>query len=124
MSRALVTTPIGNVGREVVRACTARGLVVRAAHRDLAAAARHLPGVDVARFDFLERSTWAAALAGCDGVFLLRPPPLGNMETTLCPFADAAYVAGVKHIVFLSVAGANRMKWVPRHFSGPKAPCP
>jgi uncharacterized protein YbjT (DUF2867 family) len=35
------------------------------------------------------------------------------MAATLQPFIDVAYAAGVRHIVFLSVAGADRMKWVP-----------
>lgn len=35
------------------------------------------------------------------------------MNATLNPFVTAAYAAGVQHIVFLSVAGADRMKWVP-----------
>jgi len=35
------------------------------------------------------------------------------MDATLNPFIDAAYAAGIGHIVFLSVAGADKMKWVP-----------
>jgi uncharacterized protein YbjT (DUF2867 family) len=65
--------------------------------------------------DFTDPSTWARAVQGCDQVFLLRPPPIGDMDRTLNPFIDTAYAAGVKHIVFLSVAGADRMKWVPHH---------
>lgn len=113
MNRILVTGALGNVGREVARACGERGLGVRVADLDLAALARRFPTSESARLDFLDRATWAPALAGCDAVFLLRPPPLGDMESTLCPFVDAAYAAGAKHIVFLSVAGAERMKWVP-----------
>lgn len=74
---------------------------------------RGLPECEVTRFDFLDRATWPAALTACDYVFLLRPPPLSDMEATLNPFVTAAYSAGVQHIVFLSVAGADRMKWIP-----------
>lgn len=35
------------------------------------------------------------------------------MKTTLCPFLDLAYASGVKHVVFLSVARADEVKWVP-----------
>jgi uncharacterized protein YbjT (DUF2867 family) len=104
---------MGNVGREVMRGCLQLELPVRAAGQDEAALQKAFPGEQVVRFDFLDRSTWAAAITDCHAVFLLRPPPIGNMETTLCPFIDAFYAAGGKHIVFLSVAGADRMKWVP-----------
>ncbi len=113
MDRVLVTAALGNVGREVVHACAQRGFTVRASGLNEAALKARFPAMEVARLDFLDRTTWSAALDGCASVFLLRPPPLGDMDTTLCPFVDASYAAGVKHIVFLSVAGADRMKWVP-----------
>ncbi|MBL9038975.1 MAG: NmrA family NAD(P)-binding protein [Archangium sp.] len=111
MARVLVTGATGNVGREVVRVCSARGLTVRAAVREPSAA--HAAAAETVNLDFLDRSTWAPALTGCDFVFLLRPPPLGDMKNTLCPFIEAAEGAGVRHIVFLSVEGADRMEWVP-----------
>jgi len=113
MTRVLVTAALGNVGREVARECAQRGLTVRVAGRSEAELKARFPALGSVRFDFLDRETWAGALAGCDAVFLLRPPPLGDMTTTLNPFVDAAYAAGARHIVFLSVAGADRMKWVP-----------
>ncbi len=113
MSKVLVTTALGNVGREVARACVARGLTIRVSHREEAPLKAAYPGLETARVDFLDSSSWPAALAGIDQVFLVRPPPIGKMETTLNPFIDAAYAAGVKHLLFLSVAGADRMKWVP-----------
>lgn len=113
MTRILVTAALGNVGREVVRACADRGFTVRAGGRDESVLRASFPAHELARLDFFDRSTWASALADCDHVFLLRPPPIGDMKATLHPFVDAAYAAGVRHIVFLSVAGADRMKWVP-----------
>lgn len=113
MPRVLVTTAHGNVGREVVRQCRARGLQVRAAQTRALPSGPQDGAEECVRFDFLDRSTWPAALDGCDALFLVRPPPLGNMAETLCPFVDAAYARGVRQIVFLSVAGAERMKWVP-----------
>lgn len=108
-----MTAALGNVGSEVVRACAASGLAVRVVDRDPRRLEARFPGHENTAFDFLERTTWPAALAGCDQVFLLRPPPIGDMNQTLNPFIDAAYASGVRHIVFLSVAGADRMKWVP-----------
>ena len=106
MKHVLVTGAQGNVGREVVRACTAAGFDVR-------------PGVlkpamsNEVRLDFTDPGSWGVALAGVDFVFLLRPPPLADMSTTLNPFVDAAVAAGTQHIVFLSVAGAETKSWVP-----------
>ena len=113
MQRVLVTAALGNVGREVATVCAARGFRVRVADRRDAELRERFAQAEVARFDFQDRSTWAAALQDCDFVFLLRPPPISDMGATLNPFVDAAYEAGVKHIVFLSVAGAERMSWVP-----------
>jgi len=96
-----------------MRECAARGHVVRAAHRRADEAARAFPGAEVAAFDFLDRATWPVALDGCDGILLVRPPPIADMGATLNPFVDAAYAAGVRYIVFVSVARADQMKWVP-----------
>jgi uncharacterized protein YbjT (DUF2867 family) len=115
MRRILVTGALGNVGRETVRACLEQGLVVRAAGRDAASVGARFPGAEACALDFLDRATWAPALRGCEAVFLLRPPPLGDMKATLCPFVDAARAEGAEHVVFLSVAGAERMTWVPHH---------
>ncbi len=109
MTTVLVTGASGNVGREVVRACLAAGFKVKAAGiaqtRDAAVPSVHL--------DFTDQTTWALALEGIDFVFLLRPPPLGDMAATLNPFVDAAFSKGVKHLVFLSVSGAETKSWVP-----------
>jgi uncharacterized protein YbjT (DUF2867 family) len=116
MTRVLVTTALGNVGQHVVTECATLGLEVRAA--DLAAerVRRIFPAIEATSLDFLDRTTFAPALRGVKRVFLLRPPPLGDMKRTLCPFIDAAYAAGVEHVVFLSVLGAEKMRWVP-HFT-------
>jgi len=112
--RVLVTGALGNVGREVVLACgAAPGLIVRAAERRYEDLRERYPQHETTSFDFTRRETWAPALKDCDCVFLLRPPPLGDMSATLNPFVDVAYQSGIKHIVFLSVMRANEMTWVP-----------
>jgi uncharacterized protein YbjT (DUF2867 family) len=49
------------------------------------------------------------------GLFLLRPPAIAAVGETLNVLVDRALAAGVEHIVFLSVAGAERQRWVPHH---------
>lgn len=104
--RVLVTGATGNVGSAVVRACDALGIPTRLAVRSPRPSSR-----DTVAFDFAALERWDAALDGCDAVFLLRPPAIADMKTTLCPFVDRAYARGVRHVVFLSVAGAR--SWVP-----------
>lgn len=112
MKTILVTGATGNVGRQVVEQCRARGLNVREASR---LTRNEAPSAARAHLDFRDRRTWGPALVGCQSVFLLRPPAVSDMQTTLNPFIDAAYEAGVGHIVFLSVMGAERRSWVPHH---------
>ncbi len=111
--RVLVTGANGNVGREVALECARRGFIVRVADRRQSVLRERFAALEAVPFDFFDRGTWDNALADCDYVFLLRPPPVGDMDATLNPFVDAAYAASVKHVVFLSVAGADKMKWVP-----------
>ncbi|UPH70392.1 NAD(P)H-binding protein [Abyssibius alkaniclasticus] len=111
--RLLITGASGNMGRALLAELAARNVAVRSALRD-PADARDAQG-DTVAFDFENRSTWPAALAGISALFLLRPPPLSDMKATLIPFCDAAYAAGVAQIVFLSVVGADTKKWVPHH---------
>jgi uncharacterized protein YbjT (DUF2867 family) len=114
MRRLLVTGALGNVGREVVAACAgAPDLTLRTTARRSQEALEHHPQHESVELDFTRRETWAPALVDCDYVFLMRPPPIGDMDATLKPFVDLAYQCGVEHIVFLSVARADQMKWVP-----------
>jgi uncharacterized protein YbjT (DUF2867 family) len=115
MTKVLVTGATGNVGLEVVRAARARGLEVRAAVHDEARARKTLGNdVELARLDFLDRSTFSCT-DGADALFLMRPPAIAEVAETLLPFVDEARKRGVKHIVFLSVAGADKNALVPHH---------
>ncbi|MDX2088824.1 MAG: NAD(P)H-binding protein [Kofleriaceae bacterium] len=97
----LVTAAQGTVGREVVRALAARETALRAADRQT--------------LDFADARTFDTALAGCDAVFLLRPPAISDVKRTLNVFIQRARAAGVRRFVFLSVAGADKNKLVPHH---------
>lgn len=115
-ARILVTGAVGNVGREVVHALAAKGLPLRAA--DLSVAdirAMHGEEIDAALLDYESQATFGPALDGCKSLFLVRPPAISYMESTLLPFIDVALAKGVEHIVFLSVAGAATNKLVPHH---------
>ncbi|MBL8680418.1 MAG: NAD(P)H-binding protein [Myxococcales bacterium] len=112
MSKILVTGASGNVGREVVRALVARGHEPITADRSSARA----PGPSTSRaLDFHDASTWERAVEGCSRLFLLRPPAIADVRSTLLPFVDFARTRGVDHVVFLSVAGAERNRFIPHN---------
>lgn len=68
---------------------------------------------DARVFDFEAPGTFAAALAGCDRLFLLRPPHIGDVKRLVFPAIEAAAAAGVRRIVFLSVSGAESRSYLP-----------
>ena len=88
---------------------------MRAGVRDVATETATWSGdahVQPVGFHFLESASQDAALADCDSLLLLRPPQLNT------DFADVLARArrhGVKHIVFLSVQGAENNRFVPHH---------
>jgi uncharacterized protein YbjT (DUF2867 family) len=99
----------GNVGRAVVQQLQKRGVAYCIGVRTVGEQANAVP------FDFLKAETYGSAIAGCEAVFLLRPPAIANTKATLNPFIDVARAAGVQQIVFVSVAGAADKPWVPHH---------
>jgi len=110
----LVTGATGNVGAAVLEGLVAAGQPARAAARYPARIATG-PGVEPVRLDFEDHGTFGAALEGVRGVFLMRPPQLADMETTLVPFLRACKTSAVQHISFLSLIGVERNRRVPHH---------
>lgn len=115
----LITGPSGNVGHELVEALRAK-----APPSEWRVASRHpdrlrdrLGGdADVCGFDFFDRSSWGATLGGVTTLFLLFPLP-GNRAAreAVIPFAQAAQRAGCRHVVYVSVFGADRARFIPHH---------
>jgi len=104
----LVTGARGNVGEVVARELLNSVEDVRLAVR------APTPGVaNEVTFDFTDPATWARAFDGIESMFLVRPPAIGNVKRDLLPAIAAARDAGVKHVVFLSLQGADRNKVVP-----------
>lgn len=112
MTKVLVTGATGNTGREVVAALLRDGVTVRAAMRS-PESSRLSQGIETTTLDFHDPGTFASAAQGCSSVFLLRPPPISDVQATLNRFIDAAREVGVDHVVFLSVMGATGSRVVP-----------
>ena len=112
----VVSGALGNVGAAVVQALAERGAHTRAADiRPQALTARFGGDLDVARLDFGDAATFGPVLKDAGSVFLIRPPAISRVGPTLNRFIDAAVEAGVEHVVFSSVAGAESNRIVPHH---------
>jgi uncharacterized protein YbjT (DUF2867 family) len=103
----LVLGATGTIGGEVARQLFARPASVRVGVRTPSKAdALERAGAEVKRFDFDARSTWSAALAGVDRLFVVAPFVAGFAEPVEALIA-AAKAAGVQHIVKLSAMGVS-----------------
>ncbi len=103
----LVTGAGGTVGGEVVTQLRVSGVAVRAGyHSPEKAANAKAEGIDAVVIDFARPDTLAAALRGADKLFLVLGANPDQAELEIAAVA-AAKVAGVAHIVKLSVWGAE-----------------
>ncbi|RSN70356.1 NmrA family NAD(P)-binding protein [Actinomadura sp. WAC 06369] len=114
----LVIGATGRQGGAAARHLLADGRAVRVLVRDPAsAAARALAaaGAEPVRGDLDDPASLAAAMAGAHGAFVVTPDDRdGGREIRRGRAAvDAAAEAGVSHLVFASVGGAERSTGIP-----------
>jgi uncharacterized protein YbjT (DUF2867 family) len=107
----LVTGATGTVGRPLLDALVAAGVEVGAASRRPATPGD--PLVTPVRLDFTDPTTYDAAFAGVDTLFLVRPPELARPQHDLFPALAVAREHGLRHVVFLSVQGVERLRVLP-----------
>ena len=108
----VVTGATGNVGRAVVDGLVARGRSLRVCDRNIG---QDDAAVERVRLDFTDPSTFVPALADASSVFVIRPPAISKVGPTINRFIDVAVEAGVEHVVFSSVAGAESNSIIPHH---------
>lgn len=109
----LVTGAPGNVGSDLVRLLLEAKAPVRVGARRPERVRQELPGAEPVLFDFEQPSSWDAALEGVARIFLVRPPPISDVKRVINPFLDRAQARGVRHVVFLSLLGAEKNPVVP-----------
>jgi uncharacterized protein YbjT (DUF2867 family) len=100
----LVTGATGNVGSEVVSQLLAKGQKVRVFTRDAAKLASWVDQVEVAIGDFTAPETFARAVSGVEGVFLMNGPLDGGIFRQLIAATKAQ---GSPRVVFLSTIFAG-----------------
>ena len=105
-SRILVTGASGTVGRELIAQLAAQGADVRALSSRADAVLPAAPLVPWARGDFRAPETLRQAFDGVEVLFLLLPLVPDKPALALAA-VDAARAAGVRHLVRLSVLGAD-----------------
>jgi uncharacterized protein YbjT (DUF2867 family) len=96
-NRILVLGATGKTGSRVARKLTDLRISIRTAARK---------GADI-RFDWNEPSTFAAALRGVSGVYLVSPVMRADFADVVSQFLDEAERAGVKHVTYLSAYGVE-----------------
>ena len=115
----VVTTPSGTVGSEVVRLLMASQptLPFCAATRNPDKIKQQYGfQINAVAFDFEQPATWPAALEDIQILFLVVPTPQPKLiRERILPFIDAAVQAGCQHIVYQSVPGAGRQKFLPHY---------
>ncbi|MGY0019586.1 SDR family oxidoreductase [Streptomyces sp. cg35] len=102
----LITGATGTIGSELVRLLAARGVPHRALTRD-PGRARFGPGTDVARGDYDDPDSLAAAVTGVDALFLVNAPGAAGPGVHDRAVLTAARAAGVRRVVKLSAIGTG-----------------
>jgi len=110
-----ITGAAGNLGREVVRELVKLDQPVRAGVLNQDEASQLPEEVQAGLFDFTDPDTFSPALEGVNRVFLMRPPQLTDMDSTLNPFIDQAGASGVEQIALISLLGVEDNPRVPHY---------
>ncbi|MEA5603471.1 SDR family oxidoreductase [Nostoc sp. UHCC 0252] len=114
MLKILVTGATGNVGTEVIRLLRSQNCHICAGVRNPMNAQQMLgSNVECIAFDFTNPDTFVNAFENVNKLFLVRPPALANVRKQIVPALNAAKFAGIEHIVFLSLLGAEHNSFVP-----------
>lgn len=117
----LVTGATGQQGGAVVNELLKRGHSVRAITRNtesVSALALSGRGVEVVKAEFSDHRSLVQAMKGVDTIFAMTTPFEAGVDAETnqgLALVDAAKVAGVGHLIYSSVADANRKTGIP-HF--------
>ena len=112
MSHILVLGSTGTVGAHLSHLLVSQGHRVKGATRS--DTAHSVDGVDGVRFDFADPDTFATALKGVDGLFVLSPGGHADAYSLIKPFLDAAsQSSSLKRIVTMTAQGVDFSDEIP-----------
>jgi uncharacterized protein YbjT (DUF2867 family) len=117
----LVTGATGSQGGSVVQALLERGHKVRGMTRNADSSAAHKlqqRGVEVVTGDFIDHDSLVRAASGVDTIFTMTTPFERGVEVETAQgiaITNAAKEAGVGHLIYSSVANADKATGIP-HF--------
>ncbi|MDZ4813376.1 MAG: NmrA family NAD(P)-binding protein [Pseudomonadota bacterium] len=111
----LITGATGNIGREVIKHFdySSSNKVIAAVQN--AAKCAFAEPIKLRVFDFHDVESVRAAMHKIDVIFLLRPPQIADVGNVFTPIIDIFKSAGIKHVVFLSVQGAENNPIIPHY---------
>ncbi|WP_125702273.1 NmrA family NAD(P)-binding protein [Lacticaseibacillus daqingensis] len=114
MTKVLVLGSTGNIGWPLVQRLQADRVVdvVAGVHAHVPEAMQAL-GVATVPFNFLDPTTFDAALAGVDKLFFVRPPQLADPVHDMLPFLTAVQAHALQQVVFVSLQGVEKNPMVP-----------
>ena len=111
----LITGATGNIGWEIIEYFNyTAGNKIFAAVQDVQKNSFTKP-VELRAFDFYDLELVGAAIKDIDIIFLLRPPQIADVENVFKPLVELFTSVGIKHIVFLSVQGAENLPVIPHY---------
>lgn len=120
MKRILITGATGNVGMAIIRY-----LYMNCAEEQVVAGVRNISEakkkfaenkkLEFVHFDFENPETFKQALENIDLVFLLRPPHISDVDRYFKPLIEAMRQARIHKVIFLSVQGAEKSKFIPHN---------
>jgi Predicted nucleoside-diphosphate-sugar epimerases len=117
MKKIIVSGATGNIGIPVLNyllKMNAEPNIVAGVHntRQALKVFSASPQVEIRKLDFEDPDTFAPALKDCDVLFLLRPPQISDAKK-FRPLLQQAKESGLRGIVFLSVQGADKLRFIP-----------
>jgi uncharacterized protein YbjT (DUF2867 family) len=116
--KVFVTGATGNVGQEVIKFLSLnKNIQIKAGVRDLQKAERILSQskCDLVKFDFKNPDSFDKAIREGEVLFLLRPPEISEVKSTIKPLIKISKWHGIKHIIFLSVQGVEDQTFIPHY---------
>ncbi len=111
MKTILLTGATGQIGQAIIRhyaPSNQQQLYVASRKK-----AEKLNGFPTLFFDFERLEESRKSLEQTEILFLLRPPHISDVQAYFTPLLRACIAADVKHIIFLSVQGADKASFIP-----------